>query len=555
MKHLTEAKITAERESVSEIESSPDKHVLRLMLAIRSALAARASQLSEELRRIQELLSLMCEAASTASSEDLLLRSSTLSEDTRAQLTSSFTLTAEEVERLRVLANPPGHSRPLWHPSRWVAAVYRLLLGRQYAFNKWMTEHHARLAQQTENIRLSMLQILALTARQTQCVVTFERQGFELLREIFDGIESALRVVWGVNEVQSHVPTTANESNSESLPSEELGDWRSDLHEIRDQVDALAQRLRLLEEKTGRLEVWDTTMAILSKRIDSFISDYEATLREMKDDIDTLKQWAEHVCHPPHGGLGGHAKEFVHERVMRAPHPLAPAFSFLEFERALRGGEYQIAQEQSRYVDWFVSQPAPILDVGCGRGEFLELLRQHGIEAMGIDRDADMVSYCQQKGLRVMQAELEDYLKSLPDESLGGVFLGQVIEHLEQRLVLELPTLLWNKLVPGGTVVIETVNPMCLSTFSGAMYADPTHVRPIHPKGLEFLLASVGFADTTLLFSAPVPEADKLQLIQEKAPLEPTTKDIVIQMNENLQRLNTLLYSYANYALAARKPQ
>lgn len=544
----------AERESVSETESSPDKNVLRLMLAIRSALAARASQLSDELSRIHVLLSLICEARSSVSSEELLLRCGTLSDGIRAQLTGSFSLTAEEVERLRVLANPPGHSRPLWHPSRWVSAVYRLLLGRQYAFNKWMTEHHARLAQQTEYLRLGMLQVLALTARQTQCVVMFEKQGFELLREIIDGVESALRVVWGVNEVQPQAPTTGTESESEFSDSE-LPDWRADLQDLRDQIDALAQRLRLLEEKTARLGVWDTTTAILSKRIDSFVSDYEATLREVKDDIDALKQWAAQACHPPHESPSDAAQTFARERVISAPCPLSPAFSFLEFERALRGGEYQIAQEQSRYVEWFVSQSAPILDVGCGRGEFLELLRQHGIEAMGIDRDADMVSYCQQKGLRVMQAELEDYLKSLPDESLGGVFLGQVIEHLEQRLVLELPMLLWNKLVPGGTVVIETVNPMCLSTFAGAMYADPTHVRPIHPKGLEFLLASVGFVDMTLLFSAPVPEADKLQLIQEKAPLEPTTKDIVIQMNENLQRLNTLLYSYANYALAARKPQ
>jgi SAM-dependent methyltransferase len=232
----------------------------------------------------------------------------------------------------------------------------------------------------------------------------------------------------------------------------------------------------------------------------------------------------------------------------------APTLDFKAFEAATRGDEQRIAREQSAYVAWFKEAPGRVLDAGCGRGEFLGLLREAGVTAYGIDSDPNMVAHCQAKGLEVREGSLVDHLDSLGDASLGGVFLGHVVEHLPMQVLLGLPALLHRKIAPGGGVVIETINPMCLTTFSGAMYADPTHQRPVHPKALEFLLGAAGFGDIKIVFNAPVPPEEALQPLVETAPLEPALKDLVLQANRNIERLNALLYSYANYAVLARKP-
>jgi O-antigen chain-terminating methyltransferase len=231
----------------------------------------------------------------------------------------------------------------------------------------------------------------------------------------------------------------------------------------------------------------------------------------------------------------------------------APEFDFLAFEALTRGDEQSVSTGQRQYLPWF-DGAGDVLDAGCGRGEFLELLSGAGVGARGIDSDPRMVAHCRAKGLAVERATLFEHLASLPDESLGGIFLGQVVEHLRPDELAALAPLAFRKLRPGAAFVAETINPMCLTTFSGAFYADPTHERPVHPKALEHYLRAAGFAAPEIILSAPVPETDRLAPLREAAPLEPHVKDLVIQANANIQRLNALIYSFGNYALAARKP-
>lgn len=550
---MTESKLQAER------------HVTEIMLAMRESVAARAARLAEELSRIHELVASL---ASTTTNQEtgtpLAEAAAKLHELTQAlgssfaatSLHSSYAVTPEETFELSVFARPPGHSRPFWHPKRWLATMYQFFFGRQYMFNQRMIDHLVRLAHQTEVFRQEFLQILPLVAHQTQRVLFFERQGFETLLELLDGIESTLRVLLahpaptniqpqGGESAQSEVQPEATSANSLSTVASQL----------RDELGAIGARLTNLEEKFSHLKSIETTVALTSKRVDELDAALSRRLDDIRNEIEALRELARRARSAEGAATSPPRLTVAPPGDRPSPLPAATPFSFLDFEAATRGDERQVTREQIRYIEWFTSAGAPVLDVGCGRGEFLELLRDHGVDARGIDRDADMVAHCRSKGLQVEQADLFEYLRALPDESLGGIFLGHVIEHLEQPLVLALPQLIWSKLVPGGALVIETPNPMCLSTFSGAFYADPTHVRPIHPKGLEFLLTAAGFHDLTLMLSAPVPESAKLQPLQEKGPLDPVAKDLVLQMNENLDRLNQLLYSYANYAMAARKPR
>lgn len=170
----------------------------------------------------------------------------------------------------------------------------------------------------------------------------------------------------------------------------------------------------------------------------------------------------------------------------------APQIDWLLFAQKFRGGEESIKQSFSRYVDHFRGC-MDVLDIGCGRGEFLELMRESGIPTRGIDLNTETVALCRNKGLDAEQADMFSYLGGLADGSLGGVFCAQVIEHLQPSSVVQLIRLCSQKLRQGAPILFETPNPECLAIFATHFYIDPTHVRPVPPVLLTFYLEEAGF--------------------------------------------------------------
>jgi O-antigen chain-terminating methyltransferase len=229
-------------------------------------------------------------------------------------------------------------------------------------------------------------------------------------------------------------------------------------------------------------------------------------------------------------------------------------FDFHQWEEHTRGDEQAIRDKQSAYLAHIRGCPGPVLDAGCGRGEFLELLRGEGLAAYGIDLDESMVAHCLSKGLHAERSELLEHLAQLPDGHLGALFAGQVVEHLPTESLAAFVHLAYQKMASGGTIVLETINPECLTVFSGAFYADPTHTKPVHPKAIEFFLNQAGFGPVTILPVSPIPEESRLRILQETAPVDPAIKELMIQANANFSRLNDLLYKPADYAAVARKP-
>jgi SAM-dependent methyltransferase len=220
-----------------------------------------------------------------------------------------------------------------------------------------------------------------------------------------------------------------------------------------------------------------------------------------------------------------------------AAQPAATAVSdYFAFESRMRGSVDAIRERQRPYVDDFRGN-APVLDIGCGRGELLGLLREAGVDARGIDADADMVAYARGEGLEVEQADLVEHLGQLDDGSLGGIFMGQVVEHLPAGTLVRALELAAAKLRPGGLLVAETINPLSPLALR-SYFADLTHAQPLVPETLELLARQAGFAETELRFlNQP---ADRLT--------EPD--DPVIAAN--VRRLNELLFAPLDYALVAR---
>jgi O-antigen chain-terminating methyltransferase len=153
-----------------------------------------------------------------------------------------------------------------------------------------------------------------------------------------------------------------------------------------------------------------------------------------------------------------------------------------------------------------------VLDVGCGRGEFLELCRQTGVDARGVDLDPAMVTRCREAGLSAEQADALAYLGALQDGTLGGIFSAQVIEHIPPEALIALVRLAYRKLRPGGVLLMETPNPACLTVFSGAFYVDLTHLRPIHPEAARFVVEATGFRGVEIRYVNPVPPDGKLSV-------------------------------------------
>jgi 2-polyprenyl-3-methyl-5-hydroxy-6-metoxy-1,4-benzoquinol methylase/gas vesicle protein len=225
--------------------------------------------------------------------------------------------------------------------------------------------------------------------------------------------------------------------------------------------------------------------------------------------------------------------------------------NYFKFEEQFRGSRESIRQRQSNFLNYFTGC-SNVLDIGCGRGEFLELLKELGICGKGIDIDDTMVHYCLSKGLNVKQEEAISYLENLEDKSLDGIFIDQVVEHLEPSYLINLLLLCFQKLKYGYYIFVETVNPLSFVSLVN-FYIDMTHKKPIHPETLKYLLTSVGFRDLEVNFSSPLPEEVRLQKVPINSGLEDWAKNYLDTYNCNIEKLNNILYAAQDYAVIGKK--
>jgi 2-polyprenyl-3-methyl-5-hydroxy-6-metoxy-1,4-benzoquinol methylase len=175
------------------------------------------------------------------------------------------------------------------------------------------------------------------------------------------------------------------------------------------------------------------------------------------------------------------------------PGPIDPplAFDYSKFAERFRGTEEYVKAGQRLYLPDFEGC-RNVLDIGCGRGEFLEMMRDASVPARGIDVGAESVAVCRLKGLDAEIADVFPYLASIEEGTLDGIFCSQVVEHLPPERLPEMIRLCAERLARGGVIVIETPNPECLAIFATHFYLDPTHTRPVPHPLLMFYLEEYG---------------------------------------------------------------
>jgi 2-polyprenyl-3-methyl-5-hydroxy-6-metoxy-1,4-benzoquinol methylase len=242
----------------------------------------------------------------------------------------------------------------------------------------------------------------------------------------------------------------------------------------------------------------------------------------------------------PLEGLSAHSPE---------PHRDALGAKYVGFEDQFRGSAEAVRERLSSYVPIF-ADASNVLDIGCGRGEFLALLRERGISARGIDTNEAMIQVCHEKGLLANAGGALEFLRVQDPQSLGGLFAAQVVEHLEPNYLAALLDAAFNALRPGAPIVLETINPACWFAFFESYIRDITHVRPLHPDTLKYLLVATGFQRLEIRYQVPYPEHEKLQAL----PAHATLGDAVETLNGNIEKINQLLFTYLDYAAVGYRP-
>ncbi len=261
------------------------------------------------------------------------------------------------------------------------------------------------------------------------------------------------------------------------------------------QMRALQERLDLLEQEHRGTVAW------LQKTYPEIVDAIGRKLEESH--LDQLAQNLFSAIHRETGVLEDRLKKVERSdsgtesarSAMNDEDSRSRAF-YLDLERCFRGTESEIAERGLYYLPILETDretQSPVLDIGCGRGEWLRMLSERGIPASGVDMNPINGDYCRSKGLAVTTGDALDYLATIPDDSIGTVSAFHLVEHLQFSDLLSLTDEILRVLKPGGLLIYETPNPENILVSTHSFWIDPTHVRPLPPELLRFLVTQRGF--------------------------------------------------------------
>jgi SAM-dependent methyltransferase len=299
--------------------------------------------------------------------------------------------------------------------------------------------------------------------------------------------------------------------------------------------DTVQRRLEELQRKVDALSELQTRLAVLQR---------------------TTEMLARRLDRPA-AGPPPHSTETPPRSTPSPPAPSSVdsiSCKYVAFEDEFRGSDEAVSAKLREYVPIFTGA-TDVVDIGCGRGEFLAALQAAGVPARGIDTNGEMVAVARERGLDAIEADALGYVVSLPDASIGGAIATQVVEHLEPRYLMQLVDALSQKLRRGAPIVLETINPTCWYAFFSSYIRDFTHVRPVHPETLQYLLRASGFERVEIRYRSPLPDHVKMrkvdlpeQILKSTAAADVAIARVGHTVNTNAHLLNDLLFSYMDYA-------
>jgi SAM-dependent methyltransferase/uncharacterized coiled-coil protein SlyX len=432
-------------------------------------------------------------------------------------------------DRWRVITADPAAGMTGWR-RRVALAIWRLvgpILERQQAFNATMVDHLNRNVASHRANRDAIDATIGAMRAELEKLETFHTRMVLYLQTITRFVDSKVR--------SEHIATLTNMM--------ETGvNW------------VAAEFRRHLESMAAREQRYVAAVDELRTSIASVQQTGLMLKRELERDL--VERF------PAAGSAGGAAAKAAGEAPAASPiraaatAPIADsvnAYKYVAFENKFRGSEADIRARLLQYVDQFEGADG-VLDLGCGRGEFLALMHQRGIRAHGLDLNHEMVEACRAAGLEAQEGDALAYLESLPDASLGGLIAVQVVEHFQPAYLVRFLDVAYHKLKPGSKLVLETLNPSCWFAFFEAYIRDITHAWPLHPETLKFLVVASGFQRVDVRWLSPYPSDAKLQHIE--LPPDSRTAGMAAlarAFNENVDKTNAVMFSYLDYAVVGER--
>jgi O-antigen chain-terminating methyltransferase len=317
----------------------------------------------------------------------------------------------------------------------------------------------------------------------------------------------------------------------------------------------LLEKLEALEDHEQRIRHLEAFMAeglqevlrhddALFARVDQKLDRYRREARDLASSLDGALALVEQSTAGENGAdLQVSAAPLVRAREEQG---------YLELERRYRGTEEEIGERLAAYLRR-LEGCSPVLDLGCGRGESLEVFGAHGLEARGVDGSAEMVARCRERGLAVEEGDLFEFLAAQEPGSFGAVVSFHVIEHLPVTSLDRLVRLAYRVLRPGGRLILETPNPLSVVVAARNFWLDPTHRRPVHPESLGLIFELAGFDPVERLDLRPFAPADRLPEIA-LADLPEAQHQLADRINRLRDRLDDVLFGYQDYALLGTRP-
>lgn len=288
-----------------------------------------------------------------------------------------------------------------------------------------------------------------------------------------------------------------------------------------------------------------TTLDTHTRGIEARIEVLESVSRGLERVVTKITSGDNKIDTPPQ------SEESPSSSPQHSPQVTPIDYSYLLLENRYRGSEQAISERLSYYPKFFKESKEPVLEIGCGRGELQQLFKDAGVPSYGIEMDPAMAQACADKGFKVLSGDGIAHLEGVKDGSLGGVIAIQVIEHLTQEQLRKLVSLCLKKVRSGGKVIFETINTESMVALARNYFRDPTHVFPLHPETMRFILELMGLKVVSVNKLSPYSEEATLKEIEVTEFMSPRWAVTIETLNRNIRRLNELLYGHQDYCIVA----
>lgn len=340
-------------------------------------------------------------------------------------------------------------------------------------------------------------------------------------------------------EVDRLIGEAEHSSEENNRLNEKVNQIRTILHNTNEKMDLIEiERLRTIEENLRNNNILiDMHEGIVKNYVDKD----KKTLQEIQAELCTIKAAIKNNRCEKLETFENKQKTSISAETINDSYY---SIDYFDFENRFRGDREHVKEVQKIYLPYFEGKKR-VVDLGCGRGEFVELLHENHIGVKGVDMYQPYVELGIMKDLPIECHEAITFLKE--QSSVDGIFVGQVVEHMTIDAIIELCKIAYEKLEKNCYLIIETPNPTSLAIYTEAFYIDPSHNKPVHPKTLQYIVEKEGFSNVEILYT------DSSKLPYTIPEISQYVDGSIAEFDKAMKRVSDLLYGSQDYAVIAKK--